>query len=169
MQGFRFNPQNKGKSRGENLCLFTRPLLDRREELWAHSHFLPFRKLIYSGALKVSEAFLKTPTIYICSDWKWPKPAQLVLVLNCVGWIWRCRPSWRRPRCPFYAKACGSFKSWISRGCWAPSTLSQHSRNLTAHCVVVVSMYHSLLSKTLFKLKDQCSLKIRFKRTSFPP
>lgn len=29
-------------------------------------------------------------------------------------------------------------------------------------------MYHSLLSKTLFKLKDQCSLKIRFKRTRFP-
>lgn len=85
----------------------------------------------------------------------------------CVGWIWRGRPSWRCPRCPFYAKACGSFKSCISRGCWAPSTFSQHSGNLTAHCVVV-SMYHSLLSKTLFKLEDQCSLKTRFKRTSFP-
>lgn len=132
MQGFRFNPQNKGKSREKSL--FTRHLLDRSKKRWAHSHFLPFRKLIYSGVLKVSEVFLKTPTIYMCSDWKWPKPAQLVLVLNCVGWIW---PYWRCPQCPYYAKACGSFKSWISRGCWAPSKLSQHSGTLSAHCAVV--------------------------------
>lgn len=71
---------------GFSLALLdTRHLLDRSEELWAHNYSLPCRKLLYSGVLKVSETLLNASYIY--SEWKLPKPAQLVSVLDCVGWI----------------------------------------------------------------------------------
>lgn len=43
----------------------------------------------------------------------------------------------KMPSVPFVSMACGSLKSSISRDLWAPSTLSQLSGNLVAHCVVV--------------------------------